>query len=106
MAFFNFKKDKNESLSDEKIQVNGIFTIKVLGSGCKACQSMYSNLQAALKGLEIDAQTQHITDMAQLAEYGIMTTPALVINEKVVSTGKILKPEEIRKLIVNFQGDK
>ena len=73
-----------------------------MGSGCKSCQTLFSNLQDAVKNLDIKADTVHVTDMAQLAEYGIMTTPALVINDKVVSTGKVLKSGDIEKLIVKF----
>ncbi len=102
MAFFNFGKNKSENPSQEKIQVKGDYTIKVLGSGCKSCQTLFSNLQDAVKNLDIKADTVHVTDMAQLAEYGIMTTPALVINDKVVSTGKVLKSGDIEKLIVKF----
>lgn len=102
MAFLNFGKNKSENSSQEKIQVKGDYTIKVLGSGCKSCQTLFSNLQDAVKNLDIKADTVHVTDMAQLAEYGIMTTPALVINDKVVSTGKVLKSGDIEKLIVKF----
>ena len=102
MALFNFGKNKSENSSQEKIQVNGDYTIKVLGSVCKSCQTLFSNLQDAVKNLDIKADTVHVTDMAQLAEYGIMTTPALVINDKVVSTGKVLKSGDIEKLIVKF----
>lgn len=102
MALFNFGKNKSENSSQEKIQAKGDYTIKVLGSGCKSCQTLFSNLQDAVKNLDIKADTVHVTDMAQLAEYGIMTTPALVINDKVVSTGKVLKSGDIEKLIVKF----
>lgn len=102
MALFNFGKNKSENSSQEKIQVNGDYTIKVLGSGCKSCQTLFSNLQDAVKNLDIKADTVHVTDIAQLAKYGIMTTPALVINDKVVSTGKVLKSGDIEKLIVKF----
>lgn len=102
MALFNFGKNKSENSSQDKIQVKGDYTIKGLGSGCKSCQTLFSNLQDAVKNLDIKADTVHVTDMAQLAEYGIMTTPALVINDKVVSTGKVLKSGDIEKLIVKF----
>ena len=49
MALFNFGKNKSENPSQEKIQVNGDYTIKVLGSGCKSCQTLFSNLQDAVK---------------------------------------------------------
>ena len=106
MSLFNFKKSSQEKPSAEKIRVNGSYDIKVLGSGCKSCQTLFDNLLTTVNNMEISAKTEHVTDLTQLALYGIMTTPALVINGTVVSTGKILKPAEIQNLIVKFNGDK
>lgn len=73
--------------------------IKILGSGCKNCAALTENTREALKSLHIDAEIVKITDYAEMAAFGIMSTPALVIDEKVVSSGKVLKPRDIVKLI-------
>ncbi len=73
--------------------------IKILGSGCKNCVSLAENTKAALKELGMEAEIIKVTDFAEIAAYGVMSTPALVIDEKVVSFGKVLKPKEIINII-------
>ena len=74
-------------------------SIKVLGSGCAACNALEQAVQAALLELGMDDNIDHVTDFAQIASYGVMTTPALVIDGKVVSYGKVLTKEEATDLI-------
>ena len=74
-------------------------TIKILGSGCKNCVTLADNTKAALSELGINAEIVKVTDFAEIAAYGVMSTPALVIDEKVVSFGKVLKPKEIAKIV-------
>ena len=74
--------------------------IKVLGSGCKACHQLYDNTVKAVEGMGIEVE--YVTDLQKIMEYGAMSMPALVINEKLVSSGKTLKPAEISELIKNF----
>lgn len=74
-------------------------TVKILGSGCKSCVQLGDNTKAALAELGIEADIIKVTDFSEIAGYGVMTTPALVIDEKVVSFGKVLKANEIIKLI-------
>jgi len=74
-------------------------TIKILGSGCKSCVQLAENTKTALSELGLEAEMIKITDFSEIAGYGVMTTPALVIDEKVVSFGKILKAKEIVKII-------
>lgn len=69
--------------------------IKVLGSGCAKCNELEKATHAALMDLGMDTTIEHVTDFAQIASYGVMTTPALVIDGKVVSYGKVLKKEEV-----------
>ncbi|MDF2594955.1 MAG: Redox-active disulfide protein 2 [Clostridia bacterium] len=76
--------------------------IKILGSGCKSCMTLTENTKEALKTLNIEAEVEKVTDFADIAKYGIMSTPGLVIDEKVVSFGKVLKPKDIIKIIENF----
>lgn len=71
--------------------------IKVLGSGCKSCHQLYDNTLKAVEGTGIEVE--YITDLQRIMEYGAMSMPALVINEKVVSVGRVLKPAEISAMI-------
>lgn len=73
--------------------------IKILGSGCKSCITRIENTRDALSELSIDVEIVKVTDFADIAAFGVMSTPALVIDEKVVSFGKVLKPKEIIKII-------
>jgi len=73
--------------------------IKILGPGCKNCAVLTENTKEALKNLNIEAEISKITDYEQMAAYGIMSTPALVVDEKVVSSGKVLKSKDIMKFI-------
>lgn len=73
--------------------------IKILGSGCKNCAVLTENTKAALEEKGIEAEIIKVTDFKEIMAFGVMSTPALVIDEKVVSVGKVLKPKEIVKLI-------
>ena len=78
-------------------KVNSICCIKVLGSGCKACHQLYDNTLKAVEGMGIEVE--YVTDLQKIMEYGAMSMPALVVNEKLVSSGKTLDPAEILKII-------
>lgn len=73
--------------------------IKVLGSCCGNCTALMENTKIALAELGMDCAVEKVTDFAEIAQYGVMSIPALVINEKVVSLGKVLKPKEIVKIL-------
>ena len=73
--------------------------IKVLGGGCKSCEKLLRFTKDAVSELGIDAQVLYITDMEQIMQAGIMSTPALMIDGVVKSTGKVLKTKEIKKMI-------
>ena len=73
--------------------------IKILGSGCKNCVTLKENTEFALKEAGIEAEIVKVTDIQDIMAFGVMSTPALVINEKVVSFGKVLKPKEIVKIL-------
>ncbi len=73
--------------------------IKILGSGCAKCIKLENSVRQALQEMHLELNVEHITDFAQIASYGIMSTPALVINGKVVSYGKVLSIEEIKSLL-------
>jgi small redox-active disulfide protein 2 len=74
-------------------------SVKVLGSGCTKCNQLESNVKEALSQLGMDSEIEHVTDFAQIAAYGVMSTPALVVDGKVVSYGKVLKVEEAITLL-------
>jgi len=73
--------------------------IKILGTGCKNCTTLEENTKAAIKQMGVEATVEKITDFAEIAAYGIMSTPGLVANGKVVSFGKVLKPNDIIKIL-------
>lgn len=74
--------------------------IEILGSGCARCHGLEDNVRKALALLGRDAEVVDVTDMRQIMAYGVMSTPGLVIDGNVVSTGRVLSPEEVKKIIV------
>ncbi len=70
--------------------------IKVLGTGCPKCQKAEANVQAALAELGMEAEVVKVTDINEIMEHDVFMTPALVIDEKVVATGKVPGIEEIK----------
>ena len=73
--------------------------IKILGSGCRKCVALAENAKAAAAAAGKEAEIVKVTDLAEIAGYGVMSTPGLVVDEKVVSTGRVLTPDEIGRLI-------
>lgn len=78
---------------------DGICCIKVLGSGCKNCHMQFENAQTAVNAMGLSVDVEYVTDMEQVMAYGVMSMPALVVNEKVVSMGKILKATDVENLL-------
>ena len=73
--------------------------VKVLGSGCAKCNQLEAATKEALAQMGMDTAIEHVTDFAEIAKYGVMQTPALVVEGKVVSYGKVLSKEEVLKLL-------
>lgn len=73
--------------------------IKILGSGCPKCRKLEANVKEALKSLGTEANIDHVTEYSEIASYNIMSTPGLVVDGKVVSAGKLLKPKAIETLL-------
>jgi len=69
--------------------------IEILGTGCKKCLQLEANANEALAARNLKAEVLHITDTMQIIERGVMTTPALVVNDEIVCQGKILSAQEI-----------
>ena len=118
MALFNFGKKKEEenipacacngdcatTEVDEIVNdccteaQDGICCIKVLGSGCKNCHDLLENTEKAVKSMGLTLEVEYVTDMQKIMAYGAMSMPVLVVNEKVVSMGKVLKAADVEKL--------
>lgn len=73
--------------------------IKVLGGGCKCCEAILASVKEVVAAKEIDAEIEYITDMQKIMECGVMSTPALMIDGKIVSAGRAIKTKEIEKLL-------
>lgn len=73
--------------------------IKILGTGCPKCKKLEENVRIALKEIGTDAVIEKVTELDKIMDYGVMMTPALVIDEKVVSSGKLLTAAEIKALL-------
>ena len=125
MALFNFGKKKEEKScccgSEPKAEeaagcccgsapkeettcccgkaVEGICCVKVLGAGCKSCHEQYENAKAAVAALGLKVEVEYITDMEKVMAYGVMSMPAIVVNDQVVSMGKVLKASDVEKLL-------
>lgn len=125
MALFNFGKKKEDEKktptcacscgcpSEETAQivneccgeaVNGICCVKVLGAGCASCHQQYEYAKEAVKNMGLSVEVEYITDMPKVMEYGVMSMPALVVNEKVVAMGKVLKTADVEKLLHKVRG--
>jgi small redox-active disulfide protein 2 len=111
MALFGSRKKKEETVScccgncdaksmaqAEVAKTEGA-SVKVLGSGCAKCNQLEAATKEALSQLGMDTAIDHVTDFSKIASYGVMSTPALVVDGKVVSFGKVLKTEEVVKIL-------
>ena len=125
MALFNFGKKKEEKAEKEERKVpacacngccsadeepevdkigdgeaaKGVFSVKVLGAGCKNCHALLEATKEAVKNMGLGVEVDYVTDMEKIMEYGVMSLPALVVNEKAISMGKVLKAAEVEKLL-------
>ena len=109
MGLFNKKKEETKSCccggscTPEAMKqaevAKGASGIKVLGFGCTKCNALETAVREALTELGMDITIDHVTDFTQIAAYGVMTTPALVVDGKVVSYGKVLKKDEAKAAI-------
>ena len=73
--------------------------IKVLGAGCKSCHELHENVKKAVANMNLDAKVEYITDMEKVMSYGVMSMPAIVVNEQVVSMGKVLNATQVEELL-------
>jgi small redox-active disulfide protein 2 len=75
--------------------------IKVLGPGCAKCQSLEKTVKEVVAALQLDVSVEEVKDMKKIMRYPILMTPGLVINEKVVLSGKVPTKAEVERLIMN-----
>ena len=75
--------------------------IKVLGPGCGRCQQLEKTVKEVVKDLGIEATVEEIKDIKKFLDYNVMMTPGLVINEQVVSSGKVPTKTEVTQLVIN-----
>ena len=71
--------------------------IQILGTGCPKCKLLFANAEAAVKSAGIEAQIEKVEKIVDILKFGVMSTPALVVDGQVKSVGKVLSPDEIRK---------
>ena len=76
-----------------------MLNIKILGSGCPNCKKLEALTRQAVEQMSLDAEVIKVTDYTEIMVYNIMSTPGLVINEKLVSSGRIPSPAEITTLL-------
>ncbi len=77
--------------------------IKILGTGCARCKALERTANKAVEELGLDATVEKVEDIQQIMEYGIMRTPGLVVNEKVVLSGQTPKLNELKSLLTKIQ---
>ena len=73
--------------------------IQILGPGCSKCAKLKENVETAVQQAGIEATVEKVTDINQMMSFGVMVTPALVIDGEVKSSGKVLSPEDIKQLL-------
>lgn len=73
--------------------------IKILGTGCDKCDKSYDNALKALEELKIHGEVEKVTDLVTMMKYGILSTPGIVIDEKVVMTGRVASVDDFKKFL-------
>jgi len=129
MGIFGKKKDEEKAAADKTVPVSdtgggcccsggaapegdgagcctaaGTCSVKILGSGCAKCNALESAAREALAELGMDTQIEHVTDFARIASYGVMSTPALVVDGKVVSFGRVLSKDAVVTILKKVRG--
>lgn len=92
-------------LGDDVPEAARGLSIKVLGAGCARCERLAAEVMSALEALGLAADVEHVTDPARIGEYGVMGTPALVVNGRIVAAGGAPSAEEIRRTLTKGAGN-
>ena len=90
MQFFKDKKT-----GDTKMK-----KIQILGTGCPKCKKLTENAESAAKELGVAYEIEKVTDINEIMKFGVMMTPALAVDGQVKSVGKVISPDEIKKMLV------
>ncbi len=80
------------------MEVDGV-KIQVLGTGCSKCKQLTANAERAIADLGLGVTVEKVEDIREIMKFGVMSTPALVVDGKVRSTGKVLTPEAVKELL-------
>lgn len=93
-----FGKKKAAQVSAEELAREENAKVKILG-GCARCNDLEAATVAALREMGVDAPVGHVRDFVKIAAYGVMTTPALVVDNKVLASGRVLTKDEVKVLL-------
>ena len=100
MSLFGLGKKKEEVKVEPACACNGeVATYEASSCGCKSCHDQYENVKKAIEELGLGIEVEYITDMEKVMAYGVMSMPAIVVNETVASMGKVLNSTEVIKLL-------
>lgn len=109
MALFGFGKKKEETpvvtpAAPAPHGPDAAGKVLILGSGCANCNALEAATREALLERGEDPAIEHVTDFSQIAAWGVMTTPALVVDGKLLSYGKVLKKDQVLELLKKTRG--
>ena len=76
--------------------------VKILGAGCDKCDQLLKNTSEALAALGVETAIEHVTDFMEIAAYGVMTTPTLMVDGHILCQGRVLKPKEIQDKLKTY----
>lgn len=111
MSLFSFGKKKEDTtktiycdnsscvVKEPRKDSSSINNIQVLGTGCASCHKQYENVKKAVSDIGLNIEVEYVTDMKKVMTYGVISMPAIVVNDKVVSMGKVLKVPEVENLL-------
>lgn len=74
--------------------------LQILGPGCPKCKKLAANAEAAVEDLGIECEIEKVTEINEIMKFGVMVTPALAIDGQVKAVGKVVSPDEIKKMLV------
>lgn len=78
-------------------------SIKVIGTGCDKCDKLYENVIQAVEEIGVDVTIEKVEDLMEIVKLGVMASPALMIDGKMISVGKVMKKDEVKKYIYSTE---
>lgn len=82
--------------------MNSDLDVKILGAGCDKCEQLLKNTSEALTALGVETSIEHVTDFMEIAAYGVMSTPTLMVDGHILCQGRVLKSKEIQEKLKNY----